>query len=118
MKYNLPFAEMFLDDIKAGIKTQTRRPVTIDDISPAGIFRCRYGSRGFEVRSGNIKLEIVSTRLERLHDISESDKLAEGATTERPFGTIWSEVYKSYNHCWENNPWVWVIEFNYLGMTQ
>jgi hypothetical protein len=70
-----------------------------------------------------ILLEIVSVRVERLNDCSDTDARAEGAPGGH--GVIPSYHYNStpsehYAHLWESingagswsaNPWVWVIEF-------
>lgn len=77
--------------------------------------------------AARIWLEITNIRVERLHDISESDAIAEGI---QPFENGW-KVYGSKNvftdsaigsfsSYWQfrfgstslkSNPWVWVIEF-------
>lgn len=73
-----------------------------------------------------ILLEIVSVRVERLQDISESDAEAEGAMSwsaeqESPardlepgderiaFRELWESINGSAS--WDANPWVWVVEF-------
>lgn len=86
--------------------------------------------------ASRILLEIVSVRVERLNDCSESDALAEGikgrkvrsGVTPAP-GTVYGlgtdddwcstavhayqDLWESINGAgsWEANPWVWVIEF-------
>lgn len=87
------------------------------------IFMPKWASR--------ITLEITNIRVERLNDISENDAKAEGIECWMDFG---DEVYKDYlgrHHAlntpqfafkslwesingfdsWQNNPWVWVVEF-------
>ncbi|EFN7575020.1 hypothetical protein [Escherichia coli] len=68
-----------------------------------------------------IFLEITDVRVERLHDMSEADAKAEGATPATykitpseavyrvGFGDIWRSIYGQDN--WLSNPLVWVIEF-------
>jgi hypothetical protein len=60
----------------------------------------RYASR--------ISLEIVSVRVERLHDISEADAIAEGAET-----MLWESLNGAGSFI--DNPWVWVVEFKKLN---
>lgn len=71
--------------------------------------------------ASRILLEIIDVRVERLHDMSEADAKAEGASPATykitppeavyrvGFGDIWRSIYGQDN--WLSNPWVWVIEF-------
>ena len=71
--------------------------------------------------ASRILLEITDVRVERLHDMSDADAKAEGATPATykitpseavyrvGFGDIWRSIYGQDN--WLSNPWVWVIEF-------
>lgn len=71
--------------------------------------------------ASRILLGITDVRVERLHDMSEADAKAEGATPATykitppeavyrvGFGDIWRSIYGQDN--WLSNPLVWVIEF-------
>lgn len=65
-----------------------------------------------------ITLEITSIRVERLQDISAQDLIAESITTtmrehdavidlRKQYSKLWDSIYGN----WNENPWVWVIEF-------
>lgn len=68
----------------------------------------RYASR--------ILLAITGVRVERLHDISEDDALAEGADSSRHARDWFQSVWLSINGAgsWDANPWVWVVGFQRL----
>lgn len=76
--------------------------------------------------ASRLMLEVTGVRVERLHDISYADILAEGVTREvvaemlrMPIGHIptlhdvwrlaWTHIYGAES--WEANPWLWVVEF-------
>lgn len=76
-----------------------------------------------------IDLEVVSVRIERLHDITESDAAAEGvepmfvmdvasfvrgdavpeSTYRNGFEHVWREINGADS--WKANPWIWRVEF-------
>ena len=69
-----------------------------------------------------ITLEITGIRVERLKEISEHDAMAEGITEDfpehecnssRPFAEGYQWLWESINGAgsWDENPFVWVIEF-------
>lgn len=65
--------------------------------------------------AARIWLRITNIRVERLHDISNDDIQREGAAD---FGCTthflnWQTLWQSINgeQSWDNNPWVWVVEF-------
>jgi len=89
-----------------------------DDGWRPSIFMPRWASRILD--------DIVHIRLERLHDISEEDAIAEGARGPQPhyaggeiseigpntfrdgYRELWEEINGAGS--WDANPWVWVIE--------
>ena len=69
---------------------------------------------------GNIRLTAI--RRERLHDLSDADALKEfpitsdGSVTDaqsaqKSFRETWDTMYSKSGPRWENNPEVWVLEF-------
>jgi hypothetical protein len=66
-------------------------------------------------------LEITATRLERLQELSYADALREGVSDGKPgalelFRALWDSLAKSGER-WDDNPWVWVVEFNKVEVT-
>jgi hypothetical protein len=89
--------------------------------------------------ASRITLEITAIRVERLQDITEADALREGIAIEwrafdrrdlygssghmgfglagqsyssrGAFQYLWDGINAKRSHGWEENPWVWVIEF-------
>lgn len=83
--------------------------------------------------ASRIAIEIVGIRVERLNDISEEDALAEGsrawsaeqATPVRDIPQeetrlIYRQLWESINghDSWDDNPWVWVIEFRRVRLIE
>lgn len=75
--------------------------------------------------ASRITLEITGVRVERLKDISEADAIAEGVELGGPIGHLptylaapyayqYAQLWESINGpgSWDENPWVWVLEFN------
>lgn len=65
------------------------------------IFMPRWASR--------ISLDVASVRIERLHEISEADAMAEGFENVAAFRALWCELNGAES--WEANPFVWVVSF-------
>lgn len=79
--------------------------------------------------ASRILLEIVSVRVERVQDISEEDAASEGAPCElgrlegailgaqasyrKGFIRLWESI--NGEGSWDENPWVWVIEFKRIN---
>jgi hypothetical protein len=85
-------------------------------------------------KRSRITLEITGVRIERLNDISEADAYAEGVTipTHMAFASngspelrnearvMFEQLWESINGpgSWATNPFVWVIEFKRLSLSQ
>lgn len=83
------------------------------------IYMPRWASR--------LTLEVTGVRVEQVQSISEDDALAEGVEawakaycSRNPedqldpveyFGLLWNSINQAKGYGWENDPWVWVVEF-------
>ena len=75
-------------------------------------------------RDSRITLEITDIKVQRLHDITKEDAIAEGckgiyspieefANTEY-YLPLWESINLKRGYGWDTNPWVWVISFKVL----
>jgi hypothetical protein len=68
------------------------------------IFMWRWASR--------INLKVKSTRVERLHDITEAGAKAEGVASLGAYMILWEQI--NGRGSWDKDPWVTVIQFSKL----
>lgn len=72
--------------------------------------------------AARIFLRVTGVRAERLQELTLKDAAMEGMDLRDPMFTkfveLWNSTvpnhpnkFKRYPYCWEDNPWVWVIEF-------
>ena len=123
-----------------GQKTQTRRPVQSGDVTRRDqadpqqitqVVRTRdHGvpqvlfevGKSYAVQPGVAKktmgkIRVTAIRRERLQEISQADVLQEVPVTAPPadalktFQETWDSTYKNPGQRWQDNPEVWVIEF-------
>lgn len=59
--------------------------------------------------ASRLLLDVVNVRVERLHDISEADAIAEGCDSADGFRELWRSI--NGDGAWDANPWVWVVVF-------
>lgn len=71
--------------------------------------------------ASRITLEIVNVRVERLQDITVGDAWAEGCPNSDVnvipdwFIPLWAGINAARGNGWDDNPWVWAIEFKRVG---
>ena len=85
------------------------KPLPVDGRWRPSIFLPRWASR--------LTLLVKKVHIERAQDISPSDATAEGYQGDMPMvdGLSWfARLWNSINGNWDDNPWVWVVEFEVI----
>lgn len=73
---------------------------------------CQYGKPGdTHILENGTEIIIKDVRVELVHDISPEECLNEGTNGLTEFLIIWDSIYKKRGYGWEENPLVWVIDF-------
>ncbi len=108
-----------LDKVKAGEKTQTRRPIKLpkgwESIFPSPGESFEFVCEGREP----VEVVVVEIRAGLIQDISVDDAIAEGVGDSffvlMNFKYLWNSIYKERGFGFDQNPWVWVCEFRLKG---
>lgn len=99
---------------------------TEDDTFPPSMHKWRP-SIHMPKEAARIWLKVTGVRAERLHNMTNRDAKKEGVTVETDnsgmahkaaFMRLWDSTIKKSDigtYGWNNNPWVWVIEFERCG---
>lgn len=67
-------------------------------------------------RACRLLLDVLDVRVERLQDITEADRHAEGFWPDQGYGPAafadyWDQLNAKRDYSWERNLWVWVISY-------
>ena len=103
------------------------RAEPIYDGMQAGDFAWKWKSSMFMPRwASRIALEVTASRIERLHNFTEIDAIAEGAPRQKEdhvpifshragFERLWDSLHRKPGTRWEDNPWVVPISFKRIN---
>jgi hypothetical protein len=122
-----------LDEVEAGAALQIPSEFQIlyqadldGRADSSGPYQVWIPARAMPRWASRITLLIENTRLERLHDMGESDLLREGGMwreieTIQPFESEregfarwWDSIHTRTDVHWNANPWVWAVGFKVL----
>ena len=66
--------------------------------------------------AARIFLKVTDVRVERLQDIASIEAGKEGFGNRAHFIEKWNEIYSDKGYGWDDNPFVWVIEFEVMDI--
>jgi hypothetical protein len=104
------FKPKFIPLIRAGTKTQTRRPWAKSPHAP------KYS--GFYIASDGKEKTVISVSCayrQKLHAITAREIRAEGFETLVNFIAAWQEIYGDTEYDAKNNPLVWAYKFEFIS---
>ena len=119
----IQFKPELIEKILAGHKTQTRRKCELGDYAgfgrvcnvdgrPKWIEGHTYTIQPGRGKHGVGRIKVTRCLWERhLQNIDLDDARAEGFDNVRDFAAYWDYLYADTQYAWENNPEVWVLEF-------
>ncbi len=112
------------------VKCQAGIPALGGECKCEYVYRTNYGATDFRWKpsihmpkeAARIFLKVTDVRVERLQDITEEGAIAEGMSktlvdgvvfisAKGNFHVLWDSLNIKRGYGWEDNPWVWVIEF-------
>lgn len=128
MKYvPIMFKDILLERIRAGAKTQTRRPVkyrrgiAIKRVQPGDLLYVKEPTKDYPnkmfmpKRLATTWLEVLRIELAIPFQITEEEARAEGmdelGTYRNGFRAVWQSIYKGGPYDWGKDPLIRVIEF-------
>ncbi|MCW4011935.1 MAG: ASCH domain-containing protein [Candidatus Bathyarchaeota archaeon] len=105
----LLFKRQFINKIRSGAKTQTRRLK-----QPRLKIGKKYNLRENYRTTLPDKIFIVDIYQQYLGDITLDEVKREGFKTKTEFINIWTEIYGEY----DPEMYIWVVEFQYIDPTE
>ena len=122
--------ETFSTDKNGDYVYRTNYGSTEDDSFPPSMFKWRP-SIHMPKEAARLFLKVTDVKVERVQDIKIEDIISEGLEgyirtsvddvytkdeyeLRHEYAELWDDIYKLKGYGWDDNPWVWVIEFERL----